>query len=173
MAAVLLPSKIKRQKIMDTAIQTNKTSRRRVSDLFFILWAGGAALLSYSLVYMLRKPYTAAAFEDLEVFNMDYKVAVTIVQILGYVVSKFMGIKLISELRREERLRFILMSVVMAELSLVFFRLGIRHKFLFPIFLYLNQKMNLIRHNFYFRRTGYLNISSLTLLSIGNNTPYT
>ena len=50
---------------------------------------------------MLRKPYTAAAFEDLEVFNMDYKVAVTIVQILGYVVSKFMGIKLISELRRE------------------------------------------------------------------------
>ena len=48
MAAVLLPSKIKRQKIMDTAIQTNKTSRRRVSDLFFILWAGGAALLSYS-----------------------------------------------------------------------------------------------------------------------------
>ena len=123
MAAVLLPSKIKRQKIMDTAIQTNKTSRRRVSDLFFILWAGGAALLSYSLVYMLRKPYTAAAFEDLEVFNMDYKVAVTIVQILGYVVSKFMGIKLISELRREERLRFILMSVVMAELSLVFFGL--------------------------------------------------
>ena len=80
-------------------------------------------MLSYSLVYMLRKPYTAAAFEDLEVFNMDYKVAVTIVQILGYVVSKFMGIKLISELRREERLRFILMSVVMAELSLVFFGL--------------------------------------------------
>ena len=83
MAAVLLPSKIKRQKIMDTAIQSNKTSRKRISDLLFILWAGGAALLSYSLVYMLRKPYTAAAFEDLEVFNMDYKVAVTIVQILG------------------------------------------------------------------------------------------
>ena len=123
MAAVLLPSKVKRQKIMDTAIQSNKTSRKRISDLLFILWAGGAALLSYSLVYMLRKPYTAAAFEDLEVFNMDYKVAVTIVQILGYVVSKFMGIKLISELRREERLRFILMSVVMAELSLVFFGL--------------------------------------------------
>ena len=59
---------------MDTAIQSNKTSRKRISDLLFILWAGGAALLSYSLVYMLRKPYTAAAFEDLEVFNMDYKV---------------------------------------------------------------------------------------------------
>ena len=97
MAAVLLPSKIKRQKIMDTAIQSNKPSRRRISDLLFILWAGWAALLSYSLVYMVRKPYTAAACEDLEVVNLDYKVAVTIVQILGYVVSKFMGIKLISE----------------------------------------------------------------------------
>ena len=40
-------------------------------------------LCSYSLVYMLRKPYTAAAFEDLEVFNMDYKVAVTIIADLG------------------------------------------------------------------------------------------
>ena len=34
---------------------------------------------------------------------MDYKVVVTISQIVGYVISKFMGIKLISELRREER----------------------------------------------------------------------
>lgn len=97
--------------------------RKRLSDILFILWAGGAALLSYSLVYALRKPYTAAAFEDMELFNIDYKVVVTIAQIVGYVISKFMGIKLISELKREERLRFILMSVVMAELSLVFFGL--------------------------------------------------
>lgn len=97
---------------------------KRLSDILFILWAGGAALLSYSLVYALRKPYTAAAFEDLDqIFNMDYKVVVTIAQIAGYVISKFMGIKLISELKREERLKFILMSVVMAQLSLVFFGL--------------------------------------------------
>lgn len=97
--------------------------KSRWGDLLFILWAGGAALLSYSLVYALRKPYTAATFDGLDVAGMDYKVVVTFVQILGYVLSKFMGIKLISELKREERLRFILMSVVMAELSLVFFGL--------------------------------------------------
>lgn len=96
---------------------------KKLSDFLFILWAGGAALLSYSLVYALRKPYTAAAFEDLELFNMDYKVVVTIAQIIGYVISKFMGIKLISELKREERFKFILMSVVMAEASLIFFGL--------------------------------------------------
>ena len=84
--------------------QINKT--KHVSDLLLILWAGGAALLSYSLVYALRKPYTAAAFEGLEFFGSDYKVAVTTIQILGYVISKFFGIKIISELKRENRFRF-------------------------------------------------------------------
>ncbi len=97
------------------------TKRRRLSDFLFILWAGGAALLSYSLVYALRKPYTAAAFEGLEIFDIDYKVAVTLVQIIGYVLSKFIGIKLVSELQRQKRLRFICLSVGMAELSLILF----------------------------------------------------
>ena len=72
--------------------QTKNPSRKRLSDFLFILWAGGAALLSYSLVYALRKPYTAAAFEDVEFFDMDYKVVVTISQIVGYVISKFMAV---------------------------------------------------------------------------------
>ena len=40
-------------------------NNKKLSDILFILWAGGAALLSYSLVYALRKPYTAAAFDGL------------------------------------------------------------------------------------------------------------
>lgn len=106
---------------MNSEQQTKNSSRKRLSDFLFILWAGGAALLSYSLVYALRKPYTAATFEDVEFFGMDYKVVVTISQIVGYVISKFVGIKLISELKRENRLRFILVSIVMAELSLILF----------------------------------------------------
>lgn len=55
---------------------------KTLSDILFILWAGGAALLSYSLVYALRKPFTAAEFEGLAFYGMDYKIAVTVVQIL-------------------------------------------------------------------------------------------
>lgn len=99
------------------------SSNRKMSDLFFILWAGGAALLSYSLVYALRKPFTAASFDGIEVFGFDYKVLATIIQILGYLIAKFIGIKLISELKRENRLKFILVSIVIAELSLVAFGL--------------------------------------------------
>lgn len=103
-------------------VQPVKTaSQKRLSDFLFILWAGGAALLSYSLVYALRKPYTAAAFDGYQVFGMDYKVVVTIAQIIGYVISKFIGIKLISELKREKRLKYILGFIVMAEASLVLF----------------------------------------------------
>lgn len=57
----------------------------------------------------------------MELFGMDYKIATSIIQIFGYMVSKFIGIKLISELKREGRLKFILVSVFIAELSLVLF----------------------------------------------------
>ena len=97
------------------------TKNKRMSELLLILWAGGAALLSYSLVYALRKPYTAASFEGLTLFGTDYKVAVTTIQILGYVIAKFFGIKLISELKRENRFRFFVTSAIMAEVALIGF----------------------------------------------------
>lgn len=84
-------------------------------DWLFILWAGGTALLSYSLVYALRKPFTAAEFEGLSVWGMDYKIAVSIIQLLGYVTAKFPGIKFISELRPEGRLKFIIGSAALSE----------------------------------------------------------
>lgn len=97
------------------------SAQKKLSDLLFILYAGGAALLSYSLVYALRKPFTAATFDGMELFGIDYKIATSIIQIFGYMVSKFIGIKLISELKREGRLKFILVSILVAELSLVLF----------------------------------------------------
>ncbi|HAC22410.1 MAG TPA: hypothetical protein DCF91_10015, partial [Porphyromonadaceae bacterium] len=94
-------------------------SNKRMSDLLFILWAGGAALLSYSLVYALRKPYTASTYAGLDILGFDYKTIVTITQIIGYLIAKFIGIKLISELKKENRFKFILTSVTAAQLSLV------------------------------------------------------
>ena len=80
---------------MIAEVKSKLSSNRRLADLLFILWAGGAALLSYSLVYALRKPFTAATFDGIEAFGLDYKVLVTIIQIVGYLIAKFVGIKLI------------------------------------------------------------------------------
>lgn len=106
---------------MTTMTKTTQAHGRQLSDVLFILWAGGAALLSYSLVYALRKPFTAAEFNGLDFFGMDYKTATSIVQIAGYFLAKLIGIKVISELKRENRLRFIILSVALAEASLVLF----------------------------------------------------
>ena len=51
--------------------KTEWLSRKKMSDVLFVLWAGGAALLSYSLVYALCKPFTAATFDGLDFFGMD------------------------------------------------------------------------------------------------------
>ena len=59
----------------------------------------------------------------LDFFGMDYKVATTIMQIFGYLISKFFAIKIVSELKREDRLKFMVCSVALAELALVFFGL--------------------------------------------------
>ena len=116
--------------VWDSFVAENKTmvmeqivKNKRFSDALLILWAGGAALLSYSLVYALRKPYTAASFEGFDFFGTDYKVAVTTIQILGYVIAKFFGIKLISELKKERRFKFFVCSAVAAEAALVGFGL--------------------------------------------------
>ena len=97
-----------------TMVMEQIVQNKRFSDALLILWPGGAALLSYSLVYALRKPYTAASFEGLDFFGTDYKVAVTTIQILGYVIAKFFGIKLISELKKEWRVKFFVSSAFAA-----------------------------------------------------------
>lgn len=105
--------------ISNTYLQLKRT--KSISSLLFILWAGGTALLSYSLVYALRKPFTAAEFNDLEVFGTDYKIAISIIQLLGYVSAKLIGIKYISELKPEGRLKFIIYSALLSEISLLAF----------------------------------------------------
>ena len=99
-------------------------SKRHFSDLLFIFWAGSTALISYSLVYALRKPFTAAEFEGLYFAGMDYKIAVSIIQLLGYILAKFLGIKFISELQPQNRLKFIIGSAALSEISLLVFGLA-------------------------------------------------
>ena len=100
-----------------------RAATANMPDWLFVLWAGGTALLSYSLVYALRKPFTAAEFDGLQVAGMDYKIVVSIIQLIGYVCAKMLGIKYISELKPEGRLRFIVGSAALSELSLVAFGL--------------------------------------------------
>jgi len=97
--------------------------KSKLNSLLFVLWAGGCAFLCYSMVYGLRKPFTAATFDDIMIWGYSFKSAIAIAQVVGYMISKFVGIKLISELNHKHRLRFISTAAIIAAVSLLFFGL--------------------------------------------------
>ncbi|MEX0360119.1 MAG: DUF5690 family protein [Allomuricauda sp.] len=87
----------------------------------FLLHASLAAFGTYFCMYAFRRPFTVATFEGLTFAGMDYKIVLIIAQVAGYALSKFMGIKVISELRPNQRLTYLMMLIGMAELALLFF----------------------------------------------------
>jgi Family of unknown function (DUF5690) len=72
-------------------------------------------------MYAFRKPFTAATYEGLRLFGMDYKVVLIILQLIGYTVSKSLGIKFVSELKHENRLRLLGVLMFVALISLFLF----------------------------------------------------
>jgi len=70
----------------------------------FSVFAGVVAFSCYFAMYAFRKPYTAAAFEGEEVFGgFALKSALLISQTFGYALSKFLGIKFVTELPSSRR----------------------------------------------------------------------
>ena len=90
-----------------------------VSSLWFV-WAIVAAFGTYFCMYAFRKPFTAAAFVDPEAGH-SYKTILVVSQVMGYMISKFIGIKVISEMRPERRAMAILILIGIAEIALVLF----------------------------------------------------
>ena len=60
-------------------------------------------------------------YENMSVGGVDFKVWMVIFQVLGYMLSKFIGIKVVSELGAHARLKGILLMVSIASLSWLFF----------------------------------------------------
>ncbi|MFO0798515.1 MAG: DUF5690 family protein [Gemmataceae bacterium] len=84
-------------------------------------WAVAAAFGTYFCVYAFRKPFTAAAFADDPYWGAGYKTALVVAQVLGYTASKFLGIKVVSEVSPARRAGLILALVGVAELALLLF----------------------------------------------------
>ncbi|WP_215224083.1 DUF5690 family protein [Echinicola shivajiensis] len=87
-------------------------------------------------MYAYRKPFITGTYDDLYLWGLDYKTVLIIVQVLGYMVSKFTGIKVISEMRPSQRIKLIMGLVLFAEFALLGFGL-IPHPYNF-VFLFLN-----------------------------------
>ena len=112
----------------------------RTSPLAFSTYAIAGAFCTYFCMYGFRKPFKAATFEgDIEVplvGQMNYKILLILSQILGYTLSKFIGIKVISEMRAGKRATFIVLFIAWAEVALLGFALAPRSYG--ALFLFLN-----------------------------------
>jgi MFS family permease len=112
----------------------SKMSKKK-STIAFVLNASVASFGAYFCMYAFRKPFTVASFEGLEVFHIDYKILLIIAQVIGYVLSKFIGIKVISELKTNQRVYYLLGLIGIAEIALVLFAIVPRPYNIFFMFM--------------------------------------
>jgi len=86
-------------------------------------WSVTAAFGTYFCMYGLRKPFTAGSFAELSLWGIGFKTILVTAQMLGYTLSKFIGIKVVSEVRPRRRALLLLGLVGLAELALLLFAL--------------------------------------------------
>jgi len=82
-----------------------------------------AAFLLYTCVYGFRKTFAVATFDGVDYLGISYKVWLVVFQVIGYAMSKFIGIKVIAELKTSTRFAGILIFSAIAGVSWLFFGL--------------------------------------------------
>ncbi len=100
----------------------------RQPRVFFTVYAMTAAFAAYTSMYAFRKPLAASPYAEqaaVSLFGADFefKAVALIAQLLGYMCSKFLGIKFASEASLAQRVPIVLGLIAFAELMLVFFAL--------------------------------------------------
>ncbi|MEI6325234.1 MAG: DUF5690 family protein, partial [Gemmataceae bacterium] len=86
-------------------------------------WALVAAFGTYFCMYAFRKPFTAAEFPGTVFGDMGWKATLVMAQVAGYTISKFIGIRVVSELSGSKRAMVILGLIGASELALFGFPL--------------------------------------------------
>ncbi|MEJ0024461.1 MAG: DUF5690 family protein [Rhizomicrobium sp.] len=95
------------------------------NPVIFTAVAGLAGFSAYFAMYAFRKPFTAATYDHVLGwhFALDYKIALIVAQVAGYALSKFIGVKVISEIEPRRRAPAIIGLIGVSWLALVAFAL--------------------------------------------------
>ena len=99
------------------------------------LFASVTAFFTYMCFYPFRRAYTAATYENLAFIGVNFKILIITAQVLGFAVSKGLGIKYVSEMLPENRSRNLLIMISLSLVCYLFFALTPAPYNLFFIFL--------------------------------------
>lgn len=99
--------------------QTSKITRwlEGTHPIVFTLYTALTAFCLYTCIFAFRKAFPAATYEGLKFVGISYKAWLVIFQIFGYGAAKFVGIKVISELKAHSRGLGILVMVGIAAIA--------------------------------------------------------
>src|SRR5215470_4490322 len=93
----------------------NAILRPPSNQLGLSIWTVVAAFGSYFCMYGFRKPFSAAGYEEFTLLGLSYKSVLVTSQALGYMLSKFIGIRVISEMPPSRRIRALMLLVGAAQ----------------------------------------------------------
>lgn len=79
------------------------------------------AFSTYFCMYAFRKPFAAGSYEAPGALGLDLKTLFVVSQVLGYTLSKYLGIKWVSEVTRRRRIVWLVGLIAAAEASLLGF----------------------------------------------------
>jgi hypothetical protein len=94
---------------------------KQTNGFWFALYATVVAFCLYTCIYAFRKTFAVATFEGMFFAGISYKVWLITFQVVGYAISKFVGIKVISELRPTSRALGIVFMIAIAGVSWLLF----------------------------------------------------
>lgn len=77
--------------------------------------------LIYTCAYAFRKPFTAAIYEGETFGGFDVKILYVLSEIIGYALSKFIGIRLLSSMKPNQRSLYIIGLMSISEIALLGF----------------------------------------------------
>jgi hypothetical protein len=89
------------------------------SPVAFTLLASASAFGAYTCMYAFRRPFTVGTYEGQELWGFRFKVLLVVAQMIGYALSKFTGIKVVSEAKPGARIVMIVALHAVAWLGLL------------------------------------------------------
>ena len=103
---------------------TSKKWKEKLSSMpawFIAVYAAVCSFGVYFCMYAFRKPFTAAGFEGIKFLAIDYKVWLVTAQVIGYMLSKFYGIRFIAAMKAANRASTIVKLILLSWIALLFF----------------------------------------------------
>ena len=99
------------------------------------LYASILIFLVYTCAYAFRKPFTVGLYSSETLWGFDIKILYVLFEIIGYALSKFIGVRLLPGMKSHQRIYYVIGMMSFSEVALLGFAVLPPYLKVFSIFL--------------------------------------